>query len=259
MIRKPLLRTVMLAGTLFSAGGAPLHQLLHGPGASATGATPASIREWIQLTLAHTSPAQLVEGVGVVWFILVLALLLRSRTHRAEPLDRVSLVRGSPDDEYNVPRITAPPDLPRLHRSLLELLYTAGNNLPTDSAASRRVNGNSPGLNNGHLLALTRIMASPRWCMPYGLFVVAQYVGATSNRGKASRPTVDVIVSQVAPLPADDTALANEHLCPLFEMAVLRATYMLRHNGIGTPADVRLLVAGIMVVGNDIYVVSFGH
>jgi hypothetical protein len=95
--------------------------------------------------------------------------------------------------------------------------------------------------------------------MPYGLFVVAEYVGATSNSGEASRRTVDVIVSQVAPMLADDTALANEHLCALFEMAVLRATYMLRHNGIRAAADVRVLVAGIMVVGNDIYVVNFGH
>jgi hypothetical protein len=249
----------MLAGTLFAAGGALLHQLLRGPWASATGATPASIRQWIQLTLAHTSSAQLVEGVGAAWFIFVLVLLLRSRTDRAEPLVRESLVRVLPDGEYGLPRITAPPGPPPLHRSLLELLYAAGDNVPADSAAARSVSGNPPGLHNGHLLALTRIAASPRWCMPYGLFVVSQYVGATSSRGEASRRTVDVIVSQVAPMPGDDTALPNEHLCGLFEMAVLRATYMLRHSGIHTAAEVRVLVAGIIVVGNDIYVFDFGH
>jgi hypothetical protein len=258
MRRKPLW-TVMLAGILFAAGGALLHQLLRDPLASATGATLASIREWIQLTLAHTSAAQFVEGVGAAWFIFVLALLIRSRTDRAEPLLREPLVRVSPTDEYDVPRIAAPPGLPPLHHLLLELLYAGDDKAPTDSAAARRGNGRSPGLNNGHLLALTRIAATKRWCMPYGLFVVAEYVGASSNRGEAGRPTVDVIVSQVALLTADDTAWANEHLCALFEMAILRAAYMLRHNGIRTAADVRVLVAGIMFVGNDIYVVNFGH
>jgi hypothetical protein len=292
MRRKPL-RTVMLAGTLFAAGGVLLHQLLLGSSlaltyrAPATGAILPSIRQWIQLTLAHTSPAHLVEGVGVAWFIFVLALLLLSRTDRAGPLDRESLVRVSPDDEYDaqkantavladslqagstlprrslinpaVPHITAPPGLPSLHRSLLELPYAADDNVPTDSAEVSQVNCNPPGLNNGHLLELTRIAATERRCMPCGLFVVAQCVGSTSNSGEAGRRTVDVIVSQVAPLLAHDMALANEHLSALFEMAALRATNVLRHNGIRMAADVKVLVAGIMVIGNDIYVVNLGH
>jgi hypothetical protein len=257
MRRKPL-RTVMLAVTLFAAGGALLRQLLLGSSlalthwALAAGAILASIRQWIQLALAQTSPAQLVEGVGVAWFIFVLALLLLSRSDRAEPLDRESRVRVSPDDEY---------DVQKANTAVLADSMQTGNTLPRRSI----VNPPMPhitvllGLSNGHLLALTRIAATERWCMPYGLFVVAECVGPTSNCGEASRRTVNVIVSQVAPLLAHDTALANEHLSALFEMAILRATYVLRQNCVRTAADVRVLVAGIMVIGNDIYIVNFGH
>jgi len=88
MMRRKPLRTVMLAGTLLAAGGALLHQLLLGSSpeltswASATDAILESIRHWIQMVLAHTSPTQLVEGIGLVWFIFVLALLLLSRPDR---------------------------------------------------------------------------------------------------------------------------------------------------------------------------------
>jgi hypothetical protein len=257
MRRKPL-RAVMLAGTLWVAGGALFHQPLIGSsgplahGASATGAMLAAISQWIQLVLAHTSPAQLVEGVGVAWFIFVLVLLLLTRNDRAEPLDRESMVRVSPGDEY---------DTQKASTAALADSVQAGAAPPCQSSSNPAVPRitTRPGVNYWHLPAPTRIVATERQSMSYGLFVVAEFTGVTSNRDEAGRRTVDVIVSQVAPLLAHDTALANEHLSALFEMAVLRATYVLRHNGIRTAADVRVLVAGIIVIGNDVYVVNIGH
>ena len=277
MRQKPL-RAAMFGGTLFVAGGALLYQPLLGSSlpiahlASATGSMLVAVRQWIQLALAHASPAQLVEGVAVAWFIFVLTLLLLTHTDRAEPLDRESSVHVWPGDEQTgdtpprrfsvnppVPHIAAPPGLPALYRSLLELPYAALDNVPTESPKVSLVKSNPVGLNNGHLLALTGIAAAERRRMFYGLFLVAEFMGATSDSGGASQRTVDVIASQVAPLLANDTMLASEHLSALFEMAILRATYVLRHNGIGTAADLRALVAGIMVMGNDVYVVNVGH
>jgi hypothetical protein len=261
MRRKPLW-TVMLAGILFAASGALLHLLRFGSSpaltrwVSAWGAMLASIRPWIQLTLAHISPTQLVEGVGVAWFMFVLALLLLSRPDRAEPVHRESLVRVSP---VRVSPDTAPPRLFTLCQPLLELPYAGDDNAPNDSAEVSQVNGNPPGLNDGRLLVLSRIAATERGGMSYGLFVVAEYLGSTSNSDEASWRTLDVTDCQVAVLLAPDTALANERLAAPVERAVLRASHVLRHDGIRMAADVPGLVAGIMVIGNDIYVVDFGH
>jgi len=95
--------------------------------------------------------------------------------------------------------------------------------------------------------------------VPYSFFV-AECVGRpTSNADGASRQTIDVIVCLVAPLLARDTELANESFCALFEMAALRASSLLRHGGIHTAAEVRVFVAAIMVMGNDVYIVNFRH
>jgi hypothetical protein len=258
-MRRKLLQAVVLAGTLWVAGGALLHQPLLGSseplahGVSATGAMLAAISEWIQLVLEHTSPGQLVEGVGVAWFIFVLMLLLLTRTDRAEPLDHELMVRVSPGDEYDMQKASA---------AALADSVQAGDTPPCRSSANPPVPRITTrlGLTYWHLLTPTGIAATERQSMSYGLFVVAEFVGVTSNRDEAGRRTVNVIVSQVAPLLAHDTALADEHFSALFELAVLRATYVLRHTGIRTAAaDVRVLVSGIIVIGNDIYVVYIGH
>ncbi len=231
-----------------------------------------AIRHWIWPAVAHTSPAHVVEGVGVAWFIFVLALLLRTRSDRAEPLDRESPVRVSPADENDstpasdvsprrssvyppVPRIPTPPGLPALHRSLLDPPYAAADNLGSDIAPVSRVNGNQ----QGHLLALTGIATSERRPMPYGLFLVAEDVADSSSSGEASRRTVDVIATQIAPLLAHDAALERESVAALFEMAVLRASIMLLHHRMRQASDLGAVVAGMFVVGNDVYVVKVGH
>jgi len=203
----------------------------------------ASIRQWIQLTLAHTSPAQVVEGVGVAWFIFVLVLLLLSRTDGAEPLH--------PKLQVHVSLDTAPPSLHLPHRPVLELPYAADDNPPSDSAEVSQVS-KALDLRNGYLLALTRIAATDRRWVPYSFFV-AECVGQpTSNSDGSSRQTVVVIVCLVAPLLARDTAVANECISWLFEMAALPASSLQRHDGIRTAADVTVTIAGIMVISSDV-------
>jgi hypothetical protein len=141
------------------------------------------------LTLAHTSPVQLVEAMGAAWFIFVLALLLLSRPDRAEPLRRQSRIRVSPD--------TAPRALPLVHRPLLELPQAAHDNAPADAADVSQINGNPQELDNGHLLALIGISANERRCIPYGVVIVAEYVGPVSSGDEASWRTVDVIVCTI--------------------------------------------------------------
>ena len=246
MRRKPL-RAVMLAGSLFAAGGTLLHQPLLGSSrplaslASAMGAMLAAVRQWIQLALAHTSPVHIIVGVAVAWFIFVLALLFLTPTDRVSP--------GEECDADNAIRV-----------ALAESMQARGT--PT-----RRSLVNTPvphvtaplGLNNGHLLALIGIAATERQRLPYGLFLVAEIMGARSEHGEASQRTIDVITSQIAPLLGNDRAWASEHLSALFEMAVRRTTHVLQYNDIRTTADLRALAAGIMVMGNNVYVVSVGH
>jgi hypothetical protein len=229
MSLKPL-TAVMLAGSLLARGGFLLRQLPLRSSlplanlASTPGSILKGIRLGIQSTLVHISPAQLVEGVGVAWFIFVLALLLLTRTDRDEPLDCESPVAVSPGSVH----------LP----------------VPPVTASSGR---------NAHLTALTSIAATERRRLLYGFFLVAEFIGATSESGEVGRRTVDVVASRVCPLLTKDTALASERLSGLFEMAVLHATFLRRHNGGGTAASLRALVAGIMVMGGHVYVVNVGH
>jgi len=53
--------------------------------------------------------------------------------------------------------------------------------------------------------------------------------------------------------------VANERDCTLFEMAALRASSVLKPDSIRAAADVTVLVAGIMVIGNEVYFLNAGH
>lgn len=112
---------------------------------------------------------------------------------------------------------------------------------------------------NGYLLALTGVAPRERQLVPYGLFLVAEDVGATSSSGEASRQTIEAIATDVAPLLAINAALGSEHLTTLFKMAVLRASMALRHQSICTATDLEAAVAGMMIIGNDVYIVNVGH
>src|SRR5262249_54030822 len=112
---------------------------------------------------------------------------------------------------------------------------------------------------NGHLLALTGVTSTERGLLPYGLFLVAQDMEATSGSGEASRQIIDVIATQVAPLLANDAALESEHLATMFKMAVLRASMALSYQSIRTAVDLGAVVAGTMVIGQDVYVINVGH
>jgi serine/threonine protein phosphatase PrpC len=112
---------------------------------------------------------------------------------------------------------------------------------------------------NGHLLALTGVATTEQGPVPYGLFVVAQDVEATSCHGEASRQIIDVIVTQVAPSLANDATLGSEHLATMFKMAVHRASMALRYQNIRTAAALGAVVAGTIVIGQDVYVINVGH
>jgi len=255
MRRKPF-RRASHAGSLFAASEALRHQTPIGslPAsahlASVTGAVLVSMRQWIQLALAHISPAQLVEGVVVAWFIFVLALLSLTRAAGAEPPECVSPIGVSLDDEY---------DNRDASNTAVGLIQAGG--IPDWSSLQPPMGSLSaaPGLDSGHLLALIGIAASGRRRMPYGLFLGGEFLGASSDSGDSCRRTVDVMASQIALLPASDTVLSREHLSALFEMAVARAKHVLRYNSFRTEADLEALVAGIVIMGNNACVVNVGH
>ncbi|MGO8946967.1 MAG: PP2C family protein-serine/threonine phosphatase [Ktedonobacterales bacterium] len=321
MRRKPL-RAVMLAAVLFVAVGAllygsPLWPLPLANRATGAGAMLAAIRQWIRSAMAHITPAQLVGGVAVAWFFVVLALVLLARSGRDElpgaesppdeydlqhsstvTLDDATSARDAPPHRSSVsaqvPRLSSLssfPTLPSVHLLPLEAPDAAADNISTDTVAVSQWSGNppvgsiavqlpanyrnaegkhpaeSPGLvrplgteqKNGHLLALTGVASTSLRLLPYGLFLVAEDVGATSGSGEASRQIVDLIATQVAPSLANDAALESEHHATLFKMAVLRASMALRYQGIRTAADLGAVVAGTMIIGQDVYVINVGH
>jgi hypothetical protein len=205
-----------------------------------------SIRQWIQLAVAHISPAQIVVGMVVAWFIFVLALLSLTRAAGVEPPECAASIGVLPDDASNTAHadVMKAGDTPPLRFSV---------NPPTARLTA------APGLDNGHLLALIGIAATGRRRVPYGLFLVGEILGDTPERGDTCRRTVDAMASQIAPLLPMDTMLAREHLFALFEMAVVRAKHVLQRNNLRTTDDLRALVAGIMVMGNTACVVNVGH
>ncbi|MGZ3681301.1 MAG: PP2C family protein-serine/threonine phosphatase [Ktedonobacterales bacterium] len=140
--------------------------------------------------------------------------------------------------------------------------------LPANNGSAKgRYLADSPGLmsppgtlrKNGHLLTLTGVASTERLLLPYGLFLVAEDVGATAGSGEASRKVVEAIATQIAPLLANGAALGSEHHATLFKMAVLRANVELRYQGIRTAADLGSQVAGMMIIGQDVYIINVGH
>jgi serine/threonine protein phosphatase PrpC len=253
----------------------------------------ASVQQWLQQATSHLTTTQYVECAGVAWCIFVVALVLLARSKRnvpREPKPRRESTKAVPAADAKSPSPARMPERPvsQPHSAPVDSLGAgdkAASPSPTsptrspivmpvasDLAVERRARAGSQPVhqrgmrdapmvrrNHGHVLALTGLSASADGrLLPYGLFVVAEDVGAPHTGSQASQRAVEVIAEQVVPALTTQRVPESEQLTALLKMAVMRAGMELWRQGTRSTMDLGAAMAGVVIRGDTGHVVNVG-
>lgn len=290
---KHKLGVVAIAGLAIVAIGAVVRPTALAPlarFAPETNSVIATVQQWVHQTATHLTTTQFVVCAGVTWCIFVVALVLLARSKRNMPRE--------PKPQQESTTATPSPNAVSIYPArMLERSGPQAQDAPKGSLAAgdrtqypgptqspivmpaaphrvveqRVIPGSQPAhqfgmrdapmvhRNRGHVLALTGLsLSADGRLVPYGIFVVAEDVGAPQVRSQASQRAIEIIAAQVVPSLTTQQVSESKQLTALLKMAVMHAGLELWRQGTRLGTGLAATLAGVIIYGDIAHIVNVG-